>query len=52
MVPRGDNSMVPRGDTWLHAGDILVLISSKENQISAADDGLKHLTESKPLIKS
>lgn len=34
-VLRGVNSMVPRGDTRLLAGDILVLISSKENQITA-----------------
>ncbi|OYP07085.1 trk system potassium uptake protein TrkA [Lachnotalea glycerini] len=34
-ILRGENSMVPRGDTRLLAGDILVLISSKENQISA-----------------
>jgi len=34
-ILRGENSMVPRGDTRLLAGDILVLISSKENQILA-----------------
>jgi trk system potassium uptake protein TrkA len=39
-ILRGENSMVPRGDTRLLAGDILVLISSKENQISA----IKELT--------
>jgi trk system potassium uptake protein TrkA len=39
-VLRGENTMVPRGDTRLLAGDILVLISSKENQISA----IKELT--------
>ncbi|MDD3415530.1 MAG: NAD-binding protein [Lachnospiraceae bacterium] len=39
-VLRGENTMVPRGDTRLLAGDVLVLISSKENQISA----IKELT--------
>jgi trk system potassium uptake protein TrkA len=39
-VLRGENSMVPRGDTRLLAGDVLVLISSKKNQISA----IKELT--------
>ncbi len=34
-ILRGENSMIPRGDTRLLAGDILILISSKENQISA-----------------
>lgn len=39
-ILRGENSMIPRGDTELLAGDILVLISSKRNQISA----IKELT--------
>lgn len=34
-ILRGENSMIPRGDTRLLAGDVLVLISSKEKQISA-----------------
>lgn len=34
-ILRGESSMVPRGDTRLLTGDILVLISSKENQIPA-----------------
>ncbi|QUH28153.1 potassium channel family protein [Vallitalea guaymasensis] len=34
-ILRGESSMVPRGDTRLLSGDILVLISSKENHISA-----------------
>lgn len=37
-ILRGENSMIPRGDTRLLAGDILVLISSKENQISAINE--------------
>lgn len=39
-ILRGEHSMIPRGDTRLLAGDILVLISSKENQIAA----IKELT--------
>lgn len=39
-ILRGENSMVPRGDTELLAGDILIIISSKENQILA----IKELT--------
>ena len=34
-VLRGDQSMVPRGDTRIHAGDILVLISTDENEAAA-----------------
>lgn len=34
-IVRGDISMIPRGDTRLMAGDILVLISTKEQQIEA-----------------
>lgn len=39
-ILRGENSMIPRGDTRLLAGDKLILISSRENQISA----IKELT--------
>lgn len=39
-ILRGEQSMIPRGDTRLLAGDILVLISSKETQIEA----IKELT--------
>lgn len=39
-ILRGENSMIPRGDTRLLAGDVLVLISSNDNQISA----IKELT--------
>lgn len=34
-ILRGEESMVPRGDTRLIAGDLLVLISTIENQIAA-----------------
>ena len=37
-ILRGEQSMIPRGDTRLLAGDILVLISSKENQIAAIEE--------------
>jgi trk system potassium uptake protein TrkA len=39
-ILRGEDSMVPRGDTRLLEGDVLVLISTKENQIAA----IKELT--------
>lgn len=42
-ILRGENSMIPRGDTRLLAGDRLILISSRENQINA----IKELTGSK-----
>ena len=32
---RGDKSMVPRGDTRIHSGDILVLISTDEHEMAA-----------------
>ncbi len=34
-VLRGDKSMIPRGDTRILAGDVLVLISSDENETTA-----------------
>lgn len=37
-ILRGEQSMIPRGDTRLLAGDILVLISLKENQIEAIEE--------------
>jgi len=39
-VLRGDKSMIPRGDTRILAGDILVIISSDEHEMTA----LKELT--------
>ncbi|MCL1894555.1 MAG: NAD-binding protein [Holophagaceae bacterium] len=32
---RGNKSMVPRGDTRIHAGDVLVLISTEEHEMAA-----------------
>ena len=32
---RGDKSMVPRGDTRIHSGDVLVLISTDEHETAA-----------------
>nr|WP_242980661.1 TrkA C-terminal domain-containing protein [Clostridium vincentii] len=37
-ILRGEQSMIPRGDTRLLAGDILVLILSKEKQIAAIQE--------------
>ena len=37
-ILRGEQSMIPRGDTRLLAGDVLVLISTKENQILAIEE--------------
>ena len=34
-VLRGDKSMIPRGDTRILAGDVLILISSDEHEIAA-----------------
>lgn len=34
-ILRGDTTMIPRGDTRIHAGDILVLISGNGQEISA-----------------
>lgn len=36
-ILRGEQSMIPRGETRLLAGDILVLISSKEKQLVAIE---------------
>ncbi len=37
-IQRGTMSMVPRGDTRIHAGDILVLISSDEHETAAVTE--------------
>jgi len=37
-VLRGDKSMIPRGDTRILAGDILVLISSDEHEVAAVKE--------------
>ncbi|MCL1835446.1 MAG: NAD-binding protein [Oscillospiraceae bacterium] len=34
-ILRGDKSVVPRGDTRIHSGDVLVLISTDEHEIAA-----------------
>ena len=34
-ILRGDKSMVPRGDTRIHAGDVLVIISTDEHEMAA-----------------
>lgn len=34
-VLRGDKNMIPRGDTRIHAGDILVLITADEHETAA-----------------
>ena len=34
-LQRGDKSLIPRGDTRIHADDVLVLISSDENETAA-----------------
>ncbi|MDR1693283.1 MAG: TrkA family potassium uptake protein, partial [Oscillospiraceae bacterium] len=34
-IQRGHSSLVPRGDTRIHAGDILVLISSDDTETAA-----------------
>ncbi|WP_298127217.1 TrkA C-terminal domain-containing protein [uncultured Clostridium sp.] len=39
-ILRGENSMIPKGDTKLLAGDIIIIISSKKNQSLA----IKELT--------
>lgn len=36
-ILRGEQSMIPRGDTRLLAGDVLVLIASKKNQLAAVE---------------
>ena len=37
-ILRGDKNMVPRGDTRILAGDVLVLISADENEIAAVHE--------------
>ena len=37
-ILRGDKSMVPRGDTRIHSGDILVLISTDEHETAAVKE--------------
>jgi len=37
-IQRGEKSMVPRGDTRIHAGDILLLISSDEHETAAVQE--------------
>lgn len=37
-ILRGDNSMIPRGDTRILAGDVLVLISSDEHETAAVQE--------------
>lgn len=37
-ILRGEQSMVPRGDTRIHAGDILVLISSDQYEMAAVQE--------------
>lgn len=37
-VMRGEKSMIPRGDTRILAGDVLVLISSDEHEIAAVQE--------------
>lgn len=37
-VLRGDKSMIPRGDTRIHSGDVLVLVSSNEHEMAAIQE--------------
>lgn len=40
-ILRGENSMIPKGDTKLLAGDIIIIISSKKNQSLAIKEDRK-----------